>query len=79
MRLLPMLNSPSLILPVLVLLAMASCADTQYGRTYERGNHVERVLQDVTAMLEGMAAARSKKRVVLRGPDFRSSEPRKAE
>ena len=36
-------------------------------------DYVAHVIEDVTAMLEGMAAAHAADRVVLRDPNFRSS------
>lgn len=48
------------------------------GQPFGFGNWSKRstlVREDVTAILEGMAAARGAKIVVLRAPDYRSSRP----
>ncbi len=68
MRSLPML------IPALATV-LAGCSTPEYGRVFDRSGYVDNVLEDVTAILEGMAAAHSGDRVVLRGPDFRSSRP----
>ncbi len=51
-----------------------SCANqTTYQAFRDPPDYVDRVIEDVTAMLEGMAAAHSAQRIVLRDPDIRSS------
>lgn len=66
-------------LPLLLLLPLcAGCAQQDEARV-DRSTHVERVLEDVSAMIEGMAGAHTEHRMVLRSPEFRSSSPRGAE
>lgn len=60
---------------VIVLLCSACAAAGPQGGEFDSATHVERVLEDVTAMVEGMAAAHAERRVVLREPGFRSSAP----
>ena len=61
-------------LPVSALILCISCTTpTTYQVFHDPPDYVDRVLEDVTAMLEGMAAAHSADRVVLRDPNFRSS------
>ena len=62
------------ILPLLLVLACAGCAQS-YDTQFDRASHMQRVLEDVSAMAEGMAEAHSEQQVVLRTPDFRSSSP----
>lgn len=62
------------LLPLLALL-LPGCAASPYGGVVDRSGYVDHVLEDVTAILEGMAAAHRGDRMVLRGPDFRSSRP----
>ena len=60
-------------LPLSALIFCFSCtAPTSYQAFHDPPNYVDHVLEDVTAMLEGMAAAHSAERVVLRDPNFRS-------
>lgn len=51
----------------------AACTSTTYQPLHDPPDYVDHVLEDVTAMLEGMAAAHSADRVVIRDPNFRSS------
>lgn len=67
------------LLPFVALLLCAACAGGADRSRIEPSNHVERVLEDVTAMLEGMAAAHAPRPFVLRDPGFRSSGPRARE
>ena len=62
-------------LPSVLLTFCTACSAAHPTSALDRSTHVERVIEDVTAMVEGMAAAHSADRVVLRGPDFRSSSP----
>ena len=62
-------------LPLVIALVCSACATAPPGPGLDASTHVERVLEDVTAMIEGMAAAHSERRVVLREPGFRSSTP----
>lgn len=64
------------LLPFVALLLCASCAAQPSERRLDQSSHVERVLEDVTAILEGMAAAHAQRPVVLQEPGFRSSGPR---
>jgi hypothetical protein len=57
----------------------AGCAQSPFGTASDNSTHVERVLEDVSAMIEGMAGAHTENRIVLRGPDYRSSSPRPPE
>ena len=67
-------------LPLPVLLMCASCnTPTTYQVFHDSPDYVDRVIEDVTAMLEGMAAAHSAERVVLRDPNFRSSHQPKVD
>lgn len=60
-----------------VTLLGAGCTPTTYNPLRDRPDYVDRVLEDVTAMIEGMAAAHTNDRVVLRDPNYRSSrQPR---
>ncbi len=67
------------LLPFVVVLACAACNAGPSPTRLDPGNHVERVLEDVTAILEGMAAAHAQPPVVVREPGFRSSGPRARE
>ncbi len=61
-------------LPLSVLTLCLSCtAPTSYQAFNDPPNYVDHVLEDVTAMLEGMATAHSAERVVLQDPNIRSS------
>jgi hypothetical protein len=62
------------ILPLLLVAACAGCAQG-YDSSYDRASHVQHVLEDVSAMIEGMAEAHTERTVVLREPDVRSSSP----
>lgn len=63
------------ILPLLLLACIAGCAES-YDAGGDRSTHVERVLQDVSAMMEGMAQAHTESRIVLRGPENPYANPR---
>jgi hypothetical protein len=63
------------LLPLVIVLFCSACAYAPPGAEIDPSTHVERVLQDVSAMMEGMTAAHSEHRVVLREPGFRSSAP----
>jgi hypothetical protein len=63
------------LLPLVIALFCSACAYAPPGAEIDRSTHVERVLEDVSAMIEGMTAAHSERRVVLREPGFRSSAP----
>lgn len=56
----------------------AGCAANTGETAYDPSTHVDRVLEDVSAIIEGMASAHSQRRVVLRGPEYRSSAPNQA-
>ncbi|MDT7951281.1 MAG: hypothetical protein RQ966_07225 [Acetobacteraceae bacterium] len=61
-------------LPLSLLLLCVGCSTpTTYRVLRDPPDYVDHVLEDVTAMLEGMAAAHARERVVLRDPSFRSS------
>ena len=62
-------------LPAVLLTLCSACSSTRAEYSVDRSTHVERVIQDVTAMLEGMAEAHVADRVVTRAPDFRSTRP----
>ena len=67
-------------LPLSALMLCISCStQTTYQVMRDPPNYVDNVLEDVTAMLEGMAAAHSADRVVLRDPNFRSSRQPKVD
>lgn len=55
-----------------MLLLCSACTPTTYNPIRDRPDYVERVLQDVTAMLEGMANAHRGERVVVHDPHYRS-------
>ncbi len=60
-------------LPLSAILLCAACtAPTTYRAFRDPPDYVDHVLEDVTAMLEGMAAAHSAERVVMRDRNFRS-------
>ena len=61
-------------LPFLMIALCLGCAQPD-GGLQDHSTHVERVLEDVSAMMEGMAGAHTADRVVLRGPEYRSSAP----
>lgn len=69
-------------LPLSALILCISCTisctgPTSYQAFRDPPDYVDRVIEDVTAMLEGMAAAHSGERIVLRDPNFRSGrEPK---
>lgn len=63
------------LLPLVFAALCTGCASAPPRSELDRSTHVERVLQDVAAMIEGMAAAHSERRIVLREPSFRSSAP----
>ncbi len=56
------------LLPFVILLAVAGCTADPLTSSLDRSTHVGRVLEDVTAMLEGMAEAHTEKPLVLRDP-----------
>lgn len=61
--------------PTLLILSLCmSCtAQTSYQPFRDPPDYNRRVIEDVTAMLEGMAAAHAGERIVLRDPNIRSS------
>jgi hypothetical protein len=63
------------LLPLVTALICSACAYAPPGAEIDPSTHVERVLEDVSAMIEGMTAAHAERRVVLREPGFRSSAP----
>lgn len=65
-------------LPLFLAVLCSACAQS-IDAPLDRSTHVERVLEDVSAMIEGMASAHTERRVVLRGPEYRSSSPRAPE
>ena len=66
------------ILPTLLVVALGGCAQA-VQTSLDRASHLDRVLEDVSAIIEGMAGAHTGRRIVLRGPEFRSSSPRVSE
>jgi hypothetical protein len=67
-------------LPLSALILCISCtAPTSYQALRDPPGYVDHVVEDVTAMLEGMANAHSAERVVLRDPNFRSSRQPKVD
>lgn len=67
-------------LPRLGLLLCTSCnTPTTYQVLHDPPDYVDHVVEDVTAMLEGMAAAHSAERIVLRDPNIRSSRQPKVD
>lgn len=61
----------SILLASLVL--YAGCTPTTYSVVRDPPDYVDHVLEDVTAIVEGMANAHAKDRVVYRDPGIRSS------
>lgn len=61
----------SILLASLVL--YAGCTPTTYSVVRDPPDYVDHVLEDVTAIVEGMASAHAKDRVVYRDPGLRSS------
>ena len=56
-----------------LMLACGACTPTTYNPLRDRPDYVDRVLEDVTAMIEGMTNAHGADRIKLRDPNFRSS------
>lgn len=55
------------------LIVCLSCTNpTTYQASHDPPDYVDRVIEDVTAMLEGMAAAHSVEQMVLRDPNVPS-------
>lgn len=55
------------------LLLYAGCTPTTYRVMRDPPDYVDHVIEDVTAIIEGMAAAHARDRVVFRDPGIRSS------
>ena len=55
------------------LLACAACTPTTYSVMRDPPDYVDHVIEDVTAIVEGMARAHAKDRPVYRDPGIRSS------
>lgn len=55
------------------LILFAGCTPTTYSVLRDPPDYVDRVLEDVTAIVEGMANAHARDRVVYHDPGIRSS------
>lgn len=55
------------------LVLFTGCTPTTYSVLRDPPSYVDHVLEDVTAIIEGMANAHAKDRVVYRDPGIRSS------
>jgi hypothetical protein len=55
------------------LVLFAGCTPTTYSALRDPPDYVDHVLEDVTAIIEGMADAHAKDRIVYRDPGIRSS------
>lgn len=55
------------------LIVLAGCTPTTYSVLRDPPDYVDRVLEDVTAIVEGMANAHARDRVVYHDPGIRSS------
>ena len=56
-----------------LILCISCTLPTTYQPFHDSPDYVDRVVEDVTAMLEGMAAAHASSQVVLIDPNTRSS------